>query len=268
MFAPPFGHPLGTPSPAPTTTPFGQPAAVVFGSTMMEFSSPFASPMKPPSTPGGASFAVGLASPMVVQSPHAPRHETPKKLVTTMPTSKNARRQRLMETCLRKVKDNRNTLVSTLRAGGLTPASFRSEIGRMVNYEWSAMDNGAGVAPLATMMRQDELEEAEYAETIIALEQAFLDDLRREGTCRPGPCTTSRAERSNAHPPRALSSISQSKAWSINTLMRCDDSRRNRFEVRLHLSPSLLACLHARVHSIEGRGQMADLDIHCAIRRH
>jgi hypothetical protein len=156
-----------------------------------------------------------------------------------------------METCLRKVKDNRNTLVSTLRAGGLTPASFRSEIGRMVNYEWSAMDNGAGVAPLATMMRQDELEEAEYAETIIALEQAFLDDLRREGTCRPGPCTTSRAERSNAHPPRALSSISQSKAWSINTLMRCDDSRRNRFEVRLHLSPSLLACTRAFILSRE-----------------
>ncbi|ELR16850.1 uncharacterized protein ACA1_041770 [Acanthamoeba castellanii str. Neff] len=51
------------------------------------------------------------------------------------------------------------------------------------------MENGAGVAPNSAMhvvdpdyqgLRQEELEEAEYAETIIALEQAFLEDIRRE----------------------------------------------------------------------------------------
>jgi len=121
---------------------------------------------------------------MVMQSPA--RHETPKKM--TMTVTKSAKRQKVMEACLRKVKANRNSLVSSMRAGGLTPASFRSEIGKLVNYEWSTMENGAGVAPNSAMhvdyqgLRQEELEEAEYAETIIALEQAFLEDIRREGT--------------------------------------------------------------------------------------
>lgn len=122
---------------------------------------------------------------MVMQSPA--RHETPKKM--TMTVAKSAKRQKVMEACLRKVKANRHSLVSSMRAGGLTPASFRSEIGKLVNYEWSTMENGAGVAPNSAMhvvdpdyqgLRQEELEEAEYAETIIALEQAFLEDIRRE----------------------------------------------------------------------------------------
>ncbi len=120
-----------------------------------------------------------------MQSPA--RHETPKKM--TMTVTKSAKRQKVMEACLRKVKANRNSLVSSMRAGGLTPASFRSEIGKLVNYEWSTMENGAGVAPNSAMhvvdpdyqgLRQEELEEAEYAETIIALEQAFLEDERRQ----------------------------------------------------------------------------------------
>jgi hypothetical protein len=143
----------------------------------------FSSPMKPSS----AGFMAGAASPMVMQSPA--RHETPKKM--TMTVAKSAKRQKVMEACLRKVKANRHSLVSSMRAGGLTPASFRSEIGKLVNYEWSTMENGAGVAPNSAMhvvdpdyqgLRQEELEEAEYAETIIALEQAFLEDIRREGT--------------------------------------------------------------------------------------
>jgi hypothetical protein len=143
--------------------------------TMDFSSSPFASPMK-----------TGHQSP-------ARGHQTPKKM--TMSASKGAQRQKVMEACLRKVKANRSSLLSSMRAGSLTPATFRNEIGKLVNYEWSTMDNGAGVGssnptqpPETTprgLSRESELEEAEFTETIIALEQAFLEDLRREGTPKP-----------------------------------------------------------------------------------
>jgi len=78
------------------------------------------------------------------------------------------KRQKVMEACLRKVRENRTSMIAQLRT--LSPASFRSEIGKIINYEWSAIEHDPGISD-----RDTELE------TIIALEQAFLEDIRREG---------------------------------------------------------------------------------------
>jgi len=116
------------------------------------------------------------------------------------------KRQKVMEACLRKVRENRTSMIAQLRT--LSPASFRSEIGKIINYEWSAIEHDPGISD-----RDTELE------TIIALEQAFLEDIRREGEPQllpPLPILIS-VHRMNT----------KRNNWWTNTSLKSSDLRRN-----------------------------------------
>jgi hypothetical protein len=91
-----------------------------------------------------------------------PLHESAKQM--TMP-HRGDRKQKLVERCLKKMKENRGSVVSQLRSGSLTPAVLRSNISQLINQEWNNSTEGLGPA---------------YEEILHFLETAILEDLRKE----------------------------------------------------------------------------------------
>eukprot|EP01090_Pellita_catalonica_P021158 TRINITY_DN7845_c0_g1_i2.p1 TRINITY_DN7845_c0_g1~~TRINITY_DN7845_c0_g1_i2.p1 ORF type:complete len:260 (+),score=23.36 TRINITY_DN7845_c0_g1_i2:27-806(+) len=84
--------------------------------------------------------------------------------------NKDARKNRLVRQCLKKVKDNRRKILDEMRQKKISKSAVKVNMHDLINMEWA----GVSASPDSKLSRE------EYEELMVFLEQALYEDIKQE----------------------------------------------------------------------------------------